>query len=104
MRKSNFTIEVYGKTFFEGYIKDEDWNGWACPYFTFEESQKIVDAHRKTGQKAGFMKELDGFYFKIQDEEEFYQAIEIEGQRFYSIGNSNWIWEEGTVQESVMRS
>jgi hypothetical protein len=61
---------------------------------TFEESQKIVDAHKKTGQKAGFDETSNAFYFNVQDEEEFYQPVEFEGKKLYPIGNSSWIWEE----------
>lgn len=94
MRKAEFTIETYGNNTFDGYTQDEDWNGWACPYFTLEEAQKIVDMHKKTGQKAGFNEDSNAFYFNVQDEEEFYQPVEIEGTKFYPIGNSSWIWEE----------
>jgi hypothetical protein len=94
MRETKFTIEIYGNTVFEGFTKDENWNGWACPYFAFEESQRIVEAHRKTGQQAGFDNDSDAFYFNIQDEEEFYQPIEVDGKKFYPIGNSSWIWSE----------
>ncbi len=94
MRKLTFTIESYENQFFEGYTQDEDWNGWACPYFTFEESQKVVEAHRKTGQEARFDKNSNTFYFNNQDEVEFYQHLEFEGIKLYPIGNSTWIWEE----------
>lgn len=94
MRHSKFKIETYPNNKFEGFTNGEDWNGWACPYFTFEESQKIVEAHKKTGQKAGFYENSDEFYFEIQDEKEIYPPIEFEGKKLYPIGNSSWIWKE----------
>ncbi len=94
MRNSTFTIETYQNNTFEGYTQDEHWNGWSCPYFTFEQSHKIVESHRKTGQMAGFDKDSNAFYFDFQDERELYQFIEIESIKFYPIGNSAWIWEE----------
>ena len=94
MRKTKFTLESYGDTAFEGYTQDDDWNGFACPYFTFEETEKIVKAHKITGQNAGFSEELNGFYFEIQDTEEFYQLMEIGEKKVFPIGNSSWIREE----------
>jgi hypothetical protein len=66
MRGAKFNIEIYGDQTFTGYTDDEDWNGWACPYSTFNESQKIVDAHRKTGQNAGYDKNSDTFSLKFK--------------------------------------
>jgi len=94
MKSTKFSIEIYGNEVFDGYTKNEDWNGWACPYFTFEESVKIVDAHRKSGQKAEYNQDSNAFYFEIQDNYEVYKSTELEGIKLYPIGNSNWIWEE----------
>jgi hypothetical protein len=49
MRATTFTIEVYGDVRFQGFTQDETWNGWACPYFTFEQAQRIVEAHQRFG-------------------------------------------------------
>lgn len=42
MRRANFKIESLGYETFEGFTKDEDWNGWDCPYFTFNQAQKVL--------------------------------------------------------------
>jgi hypothetical protein len=94
MRSAKFNIEIYGDKTFNGYTDDEEWNGWSCPYFTFEESKKIVAAHHTPFQKAGYDETSDVFYFQIQDEYEYFRPIEIEGKKLYPIGTSSWIWEE----------
>lgn len=94
MRSGKFSIESKQDLVFSGFTEGENWNGWACPYFTFEESQKIVKAHIETGQKASYNAILDAFHFEVSNEYDFYEAIEISGQKLYPIGNSNWIWEE----------
>lgn len=94
MRKASFTLEVFGSQIFEGYTQDEDWNGWACPYFTFEEAQKIAETYSKTGEKADYDKISDSFYFEFQDEKESYSALDFDNLKLYPIGSSSWIWEE----------
>lgn len=94
MRKTEFKIETYGNASFEGYTLEEDWNGWSCPYFTLEESKRIVNAHTATGQNASYNENSDTFCFESQDEEEFYTPLELKGMKLYPIGNSSWIWEE----------
>ena len=94
MKQAVFVIDTFPDYKFSGFSNDEDWNGWACPYFTFEESEKIVEAHKTTGQGAWFDEANDQFVFKIGDDTELYQAINNDGQKLYPIGNGNWIWEE----------
>jgi hypothetical protein len=101
MRKAMFSIESLSNQIFEGYTQDETWNGWACPYFTFEEASKIVEAQRKTGEDAWYDQDSDQFIFRIQGEEEVFPAIQIQNLKVYSIGSTSWIWDEiesGTFQ------
>lgn len=94
MRKAEFTIDTFPGLKFSGYSNDEDWNGWACPYFTFEEAQKIVHAQNSEGIKSWFDEEGDQFVFETDGEEESYPAVQENGHNLYPIGSSNWIWEE----------
>jgi hypothetical protein len=94
MRKTGFKIDTFPGLTLNGYTNDEDWNGWACPYFTFEQSGKIVEAHKNIGQRAWFDEENDGFVFEIGDDMEFYKAVKNNGHRLYPLGNGSWIWEE----------
>lgn len=94
MKEAHFVIDTYPTEVFNGYTNDEDWNGWACPYFEFEIGQKIVAAHTSQGQKAWFDEGNDSFVFEIQDEKEIYPAVKENGKKIYPIGNGSWIWEE----------
>jgi hypothetical protein len=105
MRASRFTIDTYGGETFEGFTLEEDWNGWACPYFTFEQAQHVVSAHRRHGWEAVYDAGGDRFVFtpvhSAQGEEESYEAVEVEGRKLYSVGAFNWIWEEAAGDEAL---
>jgi hypothetical protein len=92
MKNSTFAIETFPGREFVGFTKDEDWNGWACPYFIFDEGMKIVEASG-TGN-ARYDDDNDQFVFMLGDDEETYPAVIENGQKLYPIGNGAWIWEE----------
>ena len=102
MRRAKFKIELLGYESFEGFTKDEKWNGWNCPYFTFEPAQKILRTyntlHSIIGQKnlAYYDAAADAFVFPSNDEEEpeIFAAITENGQKYYPVGAFCWIWEE----------
>lgn len=96
MKQAKFAIDTFPDQSFEGYSNGEEWNGWACPYFTLEEGQKILRAHNSNGLKGMFDKIADQFVFENVDENEFYPAIIEDGVKLYPIGNGSWIWEEST--------
>jgi hypothetical protein len=93
-----FTIDTLGERVFDGYTKDEDWNGWACPYFTFEQAQSIVTAHNDNGWPARYDQGNDQFIFSMKhaggQEDEIYSPILEDGLKLYPIGTASWIWEE----------
>ncbi len=94
MKQSRFVIDTFPGQSFKGYSSNEEWNGWACPYFTFEEAQKIVHAQNSEGTKAWFDEKNDQFIFEMRGDKEFYPAFQENGQKLYPIGNGSWIWEE----------
>lgn len=95
MRATKFGLDTFENEFFEGYTRDEEWNGWACPYFTFEQAQSIVEAHHRRGMSARYDINLDQFVFiPGGGDEEIYAPVEIDSQKLYPIGAFNWIWEE----------
>lgn len=102
MRLTNFKIESLGYETFEGFAKDEDWNGWGCPYFTFEQSQKVLKIHNvlrsliEQKDLAYYDSAADAFIFPAngEDEPEIFAAIITEGQKYYPVGAFCWIWEE----------
>ncbi len=101
MRAAKFIIDTFGNEAFDGFTLDETWNGWARPYFTFEQAQRIVEAHRSHGDKAWYDEAEDVFSFEMgEDEVDSFPAETIEGRKLYPIGTGCWIWEE-ELQEAV---
>lgn len=89
-------MDVFGDRLFGGYTRDESWNGWACPYFTYDEAIRVVEAHRECGGEAWYEATQDSFIFTVEasDENDSFPAVEIEGHRLYPVGAFCWIWEE----------
>ncbi len=102
MRPAKFKIESLGYETFEGFTKDEEWNGWNCPYFSFEQAQKVLKNYNELrqiiGQKnlAYYNLNADAFVFPSdsEDELETFAGINENGQKYYPVGAFCWIWEE----------
>lgn len=99
MRPTQFTIDDLGTKLFTGYSKGERWNGFACPYFTFEQAQEIVKAYHARDEQARYDAKSDAFVFATmgeQDEREasLFQGLLIEGIKLYPIGAFHWMWTE----------
>lgn len=104
MREAVFSIETIGDVQFSGYTDGHTWNGWACPFFPFEQAQRLVAAWIKNGWTAGYDIKQDAFLFALADSDaeqdsEIFGAVEVEGRRLYPIGNSSWIWDEVETQD-----
>jgi hypothetical protein len=96
MRIGKFYLDFLDEQIFDGYTKDEQWNGFACPYFTFEQSMKLVDAWRAKGWQAEYNKTSDQFTFKLigfaeGENQDSFSAKQIEGMMLYPIGAFSWI-------------
>ena len=102
MRATKFTIDTFGGVEFDGYTAGEEWNGWACPYFTREQGMQVVDAHVRLGSgRARYDEPLDSFVFSFSGDkdgsEEIFSAVSLEGRSLYPIGAFSWIWEESAL-------
>lgn len=97
MRPTRFTIDSLDGTF-DGHTQDEDWNGWAVPYFTYEQALTVLAACQKANQHGFYDAVSDRFIFSFKDEDESYEAEEIDGLKVYPVGARNWIWEEEALQ------
>lgn len=88
---------------YTGYTAGSIWNGWACPYFTAEETYKLVEywnngftptthAHYDSGTDT-FV-----FYDDNVDEPDTFtgERHTVNGQtmHLYPVGNGCWVWEE----------
>ncbi len=99
MKQTNFVIDAFDGAAFQGFSKDGKWNGWACPYFTFEQAQKVAEAHKRSISDAWYDEKSDTFNFKMdEDDIESYEPVEIEGRKFYPVGHSQWTWVEKSDQ------
>ena len=98
LREAKFVIDTLGDEVFDGYTYSESWNGWACPYFSFEQAGRIVGAFHARGWKASYDEKEDQFVFSFEhdglDEEDAFPAVMTEGQKLYPVGARCWIWEE----------
>jgi hypothetical protein len=83
-----FNIDFLDQQEFEGYSRGEELNGFACPYFTYEQALKIIYAWNESGGKASYEINNDQFDFVMQDgETESFPTLEVEGIKVYPIGN-----------------
>ena len=97
LHESNFQIDSLGDEEFAGFSVGDSWNGFACPYFTYEQAQVIVRAFHRNGWHAVYDIEADQFEFSnagnISDIE-VYQGILIGQDKVYPVGAYCWIWSE----------
>lgn len=99
MQTARFIIDTFGDEIFAGFTLGESWNGWARPYFTFEQAQHLVEAHRLHGGKAWYDETQDAFAFEVnQDEVDTFPAEVVENRKLYPIGAGCWIWEEAAEE------
>lgn len=85
------------KCIYEGYVEDRDWNGWACPYFSYEESVHIMNDLNKIQSNVMYYDANTDSFCIPQEFNEIYKGVDIETsdgiKHLYPIGNSYWIWE-----------
>ena len=93
----------------EGYSLGQSWNGWAVPYFTKAQLEKVIPALNDEYYELGVRwcdKEEDSFeglpVLRSGHDEEGYPEVEhwnptrIEGvdEPVWSVGGFSWVWEE----------
>ena len=98
MRKALFQIND-GPVYI-GYTNGDRWNGWATPYFTLEEAQK-VQADFSQGVDFPMLYDMnkDEFRIKYDDDEPYiWEGEDIETvdgiKHLYGIGAYSHIWDE----------
>ncbi len=82
---------------FDGWTTGELWNGWAVPYFEYEEAIEVLAALSGAGQRGEYHSSRDVFLAESPDgETEEYAAETIETasgrKKVYGLGARNWIW------------
>jgi hypothetical protein len=100
MRKSAFAI-CDDHNAYIGYTSGRLWNGWATPYFTLEEAQKLqADWNKNAESPMLYDVNKDEFRLKYDGDDEPYiwQGEDIETvdgiKHLYGIGAYSHIWDE----------
>lgn len=77
----------------DGFTYGYTWNGWACPYFDFENAKKLIDLFPDFGMR--YDADADKFIAESEhyDREEWQSEI-IDGKKYYPIGSHSWCWFE----------
>lgn len=108
MRKSAFAI-CDDHNAYIGYTSGRRWNGWATPYFTFEEARRLqADFNQNAEFPMFYDVTKDEFFCKYGDDEEPYiwkgEDIQtVDGiQHLYGIGAYSHIWDE--LDDDIKRS
>jgi hypothetical protein len=98
LKKALFYID--GGPVYTGYTNGDRWNGWATPYFTLEEAQK-VQADFSQGVDFPMLYDVnkDEFRIKYDDDEPYIwrgEDIQTEDgiKHLYGIGSYSHIWDE----------
>ena len=107
MREAKFSHDFLGDSEFRGYTRDEDYNGFACPYFSYDQALPILQAWVEHGLAANYDENSDEFVFEVSGGEagnEFqrFGAIYANGLKLYPIGVFDWTWAE--VENSELES
>ena len=99
MRKTLFQIN--DGPIYMGYTSGARWNGWATPYFTFEESQKLqTEFNQDVESPMLYDVNKDAFILKYEDDDEPYiwegEDIKTEDgiKHLYGIGAYSHIWDD----------
>lgn len=109
MHQSTFLLDALGERPFTGYNGNEEWNGFACPCFDFDQAQELVNAWQERGWVARYDTNNDAFIFSVNhdletnesEDYEVFPAIEVDAKKFYAIGAYCWTWENVECQTSV---
>lgn len=75
---------------------EEDWNGWACPYFKKEEAERMSSWLPELGEALSYDEKADEFIIGPEDcpeDSEHFPAVDIDGKKLYPIGTHSWVWE-----------
>lgn len=99
MRKTLFQIN--DGPIYMGYTSGARWNGWATPYFTLEEAQKLqAEFNQDVESPMLYDVNKDAFILKYEDDDEPYiwegEDIKTEDgiKHLYGIGAYSHIWDD----------
>lgn len=96
------------ETLFDGYTLGEEWNGFACPYFTLQQAETLMryqnaQSQSEFGTDAMFYDATrDAYAVRFPDDParpaDYYVGEDLDTAdgrlHVYPIGHSAWIWYE----------
>lgn len=99
-------VSIDGSYEADAWVDDSrDWNGWALPYFPFDEAQHVLDESTESeySSVSGYRYDEDEDAFYVTDDdlsgEAIYEGVPIfneSGDQVgigYPIGAGEWIWD-----------
>ena len=92
-------FQIDGGKEYPGFSNGDRWNGWECPYFTFEVAKQIADEmNAVTSQKKiVYDPQADCFVFEVSyyphEEWEKFEAVMMDGMKLYPLGAWSWVWD-----------
>ena len=106
-RASMFTIDE--GPVFSGYTQDYYWNGWECPTFDRENTEKILAWVASTGCETLFNEDEDAAVVidpNNDGEAEVFEGydISVDGETIhvYAVGAYSWIWDEVAAESTTV--
>jgi hypothetical protein len=94
MRNAKFYLDCLPDHEWDGFTEGDDWNGWACPYFTEAEALRLNAALVALATAEGH---LDDDTFDIRWSLSDWRTLTVQGQPVYGVGAYDWTWSEITT-------
>lgn len=79
----------------DGFTYGNTWNGWAIPYFTFENAQKLIpifEGYLAYDANQDAFTYLDPVHMEVEDIE-IYEPVMVNGNKYYSVGGMSFCWD-----------
>ena len=72
---------------------EEEWNGWACPYFEKYEVERMAAWLPEFDDSLVYSAEEDSFTTTYDpDLPEVFKGEDVDGMHLYPVGAGSWIW------------
>lgn len=102
--RARFFSDMLGNVYFDGYTDGDSWNGWACPYFTQETAEAILNTSKENGYTWSYDETAACFIVRHNEDPEDYEPERFAGVKIlaenreiivFAIGAYSWAWNIG---------